>query len=283
MPFLRIAASLLVLLWIGTAQALTVVTWNLEWFPGRSPRANDEARQKHMEAAQKVLKELNPDIFLAEEIADWSAFQKLVSVVPKLQPHIVSSFRDAFGVTHQQVAIASKLPADSAWSESWKHGWAGPPRGYSFAAIATKGGNLLMVYALHLKSNLAKNEMESTQDIAKREDSAEQLLAHVKDMEKVYDARRIRGWIVGGDFNTNTDDPQFASEGTIRNLEKAGFWNCWHDVKRKDRLSWLGSSRFPATTFDFFLLKNLGEPHARLWETSAEASDHKPVVIQLPD
>lgn len=281
----RMLSLYLVLLLVSSAawaETLTVIEWNLEWFPGRSPQATKEAQQQHMAAAQKVLKALNPDIFLAEEIGDWGAFSELVSVVPKLRVHTVSAFKNADGTMgRQQEAIASKLLANSTWSEQWKKGESNPPRGLGFAALTLPDGKLLFVYAVHLKSNSTGGGQGPQDNIAKREDSARQLVAHVTDMEKAYKNYQIRGVIIGGDFNTNQDGSEWKEEKTIPTLEMAGFWNCWSGVKAEDRLSWKGSQRFPATTFDFFFIKGLRKATAKLATPSEDASDHRPVVFEL--
>jgi endonuclease/exonuclease/phosphatase family metal-dependent hydrolase len=269
------------LLGVRPVDALTVVTWNLEWFPGRFPNAGNQAKQEQMESAQKALKEIKPDILLVQELADWSSFQQLVGATSGLVVHAVSAFRDTTGVTRQQVAIASCLPANSTWSENFKRGWAEPPRGFAFAALTLPDGELLFVYSLHLKSNLVNSRSDEQHNIAKREDAAEQVLAHVNDMIKLYNGYKIRGVIVGGDFNTNSDDDQFASERTLHLFESSDFWNCWNTVPRLARLSWKGSKRFQPTTFDYLFCKNLKQPRASLWRSSGNASDHYPVLLHL--
>src|SRR5664280_3745833 len=202
------------------AKTLTVVEWNLEWFPGRSPNSAPEAQRKHMEAAQKVLKQINPDIFMAEEIGDWDSFTKLTSVVPKLQVHTVSAFKYGSSIARQQEAIASRLPANSTWSETWKKTEANPPRGMAFAALTLPNGKLLFVYCVHLKANGG----DAAPNLAKREDSAKQIVAHVADLEKIYRSYKVLGTIIGGDFNTNQDSPEWIDEETIPTLKKAGFY-----------------------------------------------------------
>jgi hypothetical protein len=71
----------------------------------------------------------------------------------------------------QQIAIASKWQAESAWSESFKRSPITPPRGFSFAAIP-RGETMLLVYSVHFKSNRG----EATGNIGKREEAARQLL-----------------------------------------------------------------------------------------------------------
>jgi endonuclease/exonuclease/phosphatase family metal-dependent hydrolase len=279
-----IIAFLLALLLLSSstlAKTLTVVEWNLEWFPGRSPTPTEEAKQKHMEAAQKVLKQLNPDIFMAEEIGDWDSFVKLVSVVPKLQAHAVSAFKYGNTVARQQEAIASTLPPNSTWSEPWKKTEANPPRGMAFAALSLPDGKLLFVYCVHLKANGG----DAAPNLAKREDSAKQIVVHVADMEKIYKSYKVLGTIIGGDFNTNLENAEWKNEKTIPTLEESGFYNTWTSVKLEQRLTWKGSDRFAATTFDFLFTKGLGKLTASLWKTTEDASDHEPVVlkIEVPD
>ena len=274
---------LLLLLSAGLARAktITVVEWNLEWFPGRSPTPTPEAKQKQMEAAQKVLKQLSPDIFLAEEVGDWDSFSKLVSVVPKLQVQTVSAFKRDDVIGRQQEAIASVLPANSTWSEQWKRGKANPPRGFAFAALTMPDGKLLFVYAVHLKSNGTPAGRKPLHNLAMREDSAEQLVSQLADMQKAFGGYKILGVIVGGDFNTNRDESKWRGEKTISTLEKAGFWNTWRDVAAPNRLTWKGNGFFAPTTFDYILVNGLGRPTASLWKASEDVSDHEPVVLKI--
>jgi hypothetical protein len=79
----------------------------------------------------------------------------------------------------------------SAWAEEWKAGGAiTPPRGFAFAAYELAPKQLLLVYALHLKSNRG----ELVENVAIREESMRQLLAHMKEMEAAYgNSGRSRG------------------------------------------------------------------------------------------
>lgn len=99
----------------AVAAPIKVMTWNLEWFPGRSQSADEAAKSEQMAAAQAIVKANDPDILLLQEIADWGAAVELCSVVPGLDVATVSNF----GYPQNQV-VASKLPADSAWSAKWE-------------------------------------------------------------------------------------------------------------------------------------------------------------------
>src|SRR5205085_8240424 len=95
---------------------------------------------------------------------------------------VCSNFPPREGQTEtQNVAIVSRLEPMSAWFEMWKPGQAiTPPRGFAFAAYQLKPKQVLLVYALHLKSNRG----EVTEDIGIREESARQLAEHMTDMNK---------------------------------------------------------------------------------------------------
>jgi len=267
------------------AEAQTVVAWNLEWYPGRK-RVNPTAaaEQVQIAACREALQKLNPDIFIAEEMRDWQAFADLVSVVPGLHPQVVSAFRDpeTGELTRQQVGIASKLKAVAAWSEPWKPVLPKLPRGYSFAALESPdGGGLLMVYGLHLKSNVAKTDEDKKYDAQLRDAAVKQLLAHMEAMQTVFKAHKIEGWISAGDYNTNQDG-QF-QDTVVATMVGAGFWNSWKETLRQDRLTWRGNPSFhnDPTTFDYIFTKGLGEPKATMPSEPKETSDHLPVMVHL--
>lgn len=268
------------------APALTVVAWNLEWFPGRSSTSTPEAEAQQMAACQEALKKLNPDILIVEELRNWQVFADLVSAVPGLRVNVVPAYRDESSglITHQQVGIASKLNAVAAWSEAWKPAFTNLPRGFSFAALEHPGdGELLMVYGLHLKSNRVKREEEASLEdqlnANMRDASVAQLLQHMKEAERIFEGRTIKGWLAGGDMNTNQDG-QFGDR-VVETLVQAGFWNTWSGVARENRLTWHGNKFHEPTTFDYIFTKGLGEPVATTPAQDAATSDHGPVVIRL--
>ena len=98
-----------------------------------------------------------------------------------------------------------------------------PPRGFAFAWFKI-GNENIGVYSLHLKSNLimrGNNEVETAKNIRKREVATQQLLNHLRDTIATA-ISSITTVIVGGDFNTNKDQPMFASEKTLSTLTDAG-------------------------------------------------------------
>lgn len=243
-------------IWISAVQfafaaPLTVVTWNCKWFPGGKQYPTEQQKADQMRRAQAVLKTLNPDILMLQEVRDWKAAQELCSGVPGLTVDVVSNFQGR----PQNVVIASKLPADSGWFDAWKPtlGPYDPPRGYAFAAFKWPLNRLLLVYSVHLKSNLGGIE----QNIPAREETAKQLLEHAKAMAKIYQTRGPISIIIGGDFNSNMDGANFANDHALKSLRAFGMKWIWEGVPFSNRITIPKSGQYPADCFDHILYWNL--------------------------
>src|SRR5438876_8967477 len=189
---------------LGDGAVIRITTWNLEWFPNGSPkRIPAEEQAKRIAAAADVLRPLNSDILLLQEVQDYDACARLAEAI---RPHTYQvAICSAFKGGEQQVAILGKEPAQAAWSEPWKSmEGVDPPRGFAFAWF--KIGNAdIGVYSLHLKSNRITHgdkELETAKNIRKREVSIQQLLAHIHDVIGTV-IPSIKSLIIGGDFNTN--------------------------------------------------------------------------------
>lgn len=266
-------------------RGVSIIAWNVEWFPGQKNFARREAMREHAGVVNAELVKLNPDVLLAQEIRDWDSFARLCDNVPGLRPAAVSAFasRRTGEYWRQQVAIGSKLPVLAAWSELWKAANdLQPPRGFTAAVLRLPGEGPvrhLLVYSLHLKSNLAENEEETQMNYRERDESTRQLLVHIRDMQENVFQGSIVGVVVGGDFNTNQDG-QFG-DTVMKILSDAGFHQTWGDTPAAQRATWRGSDVHGSATFDHIFTKGLGSPRAELIEVPEEASDHWPVRIIL--
>lgn len=262
--------------------SITLVTWNIEWFPGRFRFARGARAEDHTALVQAELQRINPDIFLSQEMRGWQAFADLTSVIPDLQPVVVSAFRSRSTGEYwpQQIGIASKWPVYAAWSEPWQRGYElDPGRGFSVAAVRVFDTfNVVLVYSVHLKSNLADSPFQSQLNYEIRDESIRQLLKHIEEMETKFWGRVV-GVIVGGDFNTNPDD-QFG-DAVYALMVEAGFHNAWGDTPREERLTWRGSDAHEPTTLDAFFTRGVGRPQAKLLEVDEGTSDHWPVQITI--
>jgi endonuclease/exonuclease/phosphatase family metal-dependent hydrolase len=257
----RALVAVLVLFVVGSALGQSparfrITTWNLEWFPNGSPHdATPEKQAQRIQAAADVLKKLNPDILLLQEVRDYDACARLGDAIQPgaYQVAICSAFKGG----KQQEAIVAKIPAQAAWSEPWKSmEGIDPPRGFAFAWFKI-GSVDIGVYSLHLKSNLVTHgnaEIETAQNIRKREVSIQQLLTHIHDVIGTV-IPSIKGLIVGGDFNTNHDQAMFAAEKTLDTLSSAAYQSVFEGIAFEQRITHPGSHGFPDATFDYLFGK----------------------------
>lgn len=250
-----------------------VITWNLKWFPGGKPGASLEQRRAQMEAAQKAIQTLDPDILLLEEVADEASVNELVSVLSGFSVQVVSQFPGR----PQNLAIATRFPTVGAWYDGWmKSGKDDPPRGYAFAAIELPIKRLLLTYAVHYKSNLGIFE----ENVAKRTEASRQFLEHVSGVIQDYGVASKVAILIGGDFNTSLDDKRFSAESSLRMLQTAGFYWTFQGVPFSERLTIPASGRYPDNCFDHILTMGLGAAQAKVVPVPG-VSDHNPVILDF--
>jgi len=260
-----------------------ITTWNLQWFPsGSAKEASAEQQNQRIKAAADVLRPINPDIILLQEVRDYDACARLGEAIAPGVYHVAicSAFKEPFqsGLGKQQVAILSRYQAQAAWSEPWKSmNGVDPPRGFAFAWFKI-GSHDMGVYSVHLKSNLithGNREAETAKNIQKREVAVAQLLAHIRDVVGTK-MPMIKAVVVGGDCNTNHDQAIFAAERTLDSLADAGYQNGFEELPLSQRVTHPGTHGFPDATFDFVFAKGLKALQPTITRTSA--SDHLPVT-----
>lgn len=267
-----------------SATDLRITTWNLNWFPNGNPKDAPAAeKERRIHAAADVLRALNPDIILLQEVRDYETAARLAEAIKPgaYQIAICSAFKDGFqpGLGKQQVVILAREPAQAAWAEPWKSmQGVGPPRGFAFAWFKIKGVDV-GIYCVHLKSNLilrGDKAAEQAKNIRKREVASQQLLDHIQTVV-AQKMPMVRSFIIGGDFNTNTDE--FAGETTLTKLEQGGFQNSMDGLASTMRVTHPGGHGYPDTTFDYLFAKGatIGKPMI----TRSEASDHLPVTCDV--
>jgi endonuclease/exonuclease/phosphatase family metal-dependent hydrolase len=225
------------------------------------------------------MRRIHADVIGMEEVRDFDKATIAVSPLPGFKVDVVSDFPPREGQdVGQQVAIASRFPPLSAWVEMWKaNGPLVPPRGFAFAAYEIAPRRILLVYAVHLKSNRG----EITEDIAIREESMQQLTAHMQAMNSAYGKLGSITFIVGGDFNTAPDDSRFADETTTSILRENGFSWCWENIPFGQRISLPADKLFPAACFDHIFVRNAKINSAHVIETSRRSSDHNAIFAEV--
>jgi len=116
---------------------IRITTWNLEWFPnGSAHDAAAEVQAQRIAVAADVLRPIDADIILLQEVRDYEACARLGEAIAPGMYHVAicSAFKEPFqsGLGKQQVAILSKYQAQAAWAEPWKSmNGVDPPRGAS--------------------------------------------------------------------------------------------------------------------------------------------------------
>jgi endonuclease/exonuclease/phosphatase family metal-dependent hydrolase len=268
----------------ASAANVRLTTWNLDWFPNGKPKEAPPAEQeRRIQGAADVLRSLDPDIILLQEIRDYDTCVRLAEAI---KPHtyqvaICSAFKEPFqpGLGKQQVAILAKETAQAAWAERWKSmEGVDPPRGFAFAWFKIKGADV-GVYSVHLKSNLVMHgdkAAETAKNVRKREVAAHQILSHLRTVIAKA-IPNIRSEVVAGDFNTNP--AEFPADDTLKTLEEAGFLNCMDNASAAQRITHPGGHGYPDTTFDYVLAQHaaIGPPNI----VPSKVSDHYPVTCDV--
>ena len=266
----------------------SVATWNLQWFPGNRPQPESADRRQHMREVAKLIRKLDVDLLLLQEVVDAVALTEATQTYPW---RAVSNFQRAGDedpdLPPQNLAILSKVPI----RESWEVGFHTlpltpdrPVRGFLGARLGTKKKGLT-VYTLHLKSNRGGREVSAP----RRERAMEYLR---RDWERRgLDPRRDR-ILVAGDFNCSLKNPEFAKEQTIRGLLKEGW------LSAMEKIPWPQAAtvkpdpegKFPAADFDHILLSpgwakavEGGRWKAGVMQDPKVPSDHYPVVLRFGD
>lgn len=258
---------------------ITATFWNIQWFPGRRPSASRAEENRQIRAVHRDLTQLTGDIIGLQEVRDFEAASLALRPLSGFKVDVCSNFPAREGQKEaQQIAIASRLPPISAWAEGWKLGGAiMPPRGFAFASYQLSPTQVLLVYALHLKSNRG----EIREDMRIREESMRQLLSHMRAMKAAYGRMGALTWIVGGDFNTTPDEPRFAREKTVRNLLAEDFSWAWEGIPASSRITMPPDERYPAACFDHIFFRGAILSKAWIANTSPQSSDHHAVNAAL--
>ena len=254
-------------------EGITIMSWNLQWFPGRYPKPTEEQKIKHIAGAKKVLSENPVDVICFQEISNADAMKDLIGDLPDYKMHVISNFEG-----NLQVGIASSIEPVAGYQEEFHPGEVDPPRGFAFAAYK-EGNDYTLVYCVHLKSNWGEDE----KNFPKRAESARQLVAHSEKVSKDFKAQGAEKIkiIFSGDFNTDPRSDRFSKEITSEILEKADFKWSWEGSTFEDRVTWVSNGRFPDASFDHFFYRGVEKVNCFFVKDSEDASDHRAIIFKF--
>ena len=263
LPLLLLAAG-------AGAEQVKLVSWNVEWFPGREPEASQAQQRTHIQEVRHALQQLNPDVLVLVEVRDAAAVEQAIRGVNGLRLNTISRFAGR----PQQVAICSRYPAVRAGAANFVRFMVGPPRGFTFAELRMPDETSLQVVGLHLKSNRGMRTVNRTL----REVSAWQLDTFLRHLGT--DPARPTGIALAGDLNTSLDEYRFRRDHSLRYLRGLGYYWPFAPLTPEARKTWTGDAAEPVVQFDHFLLRNLGTPVAGVVDVGP-ASDHRPIVVTV--
>lgn len=298
--FLRalcLCAALFAAVCCHAATEVTFATWNMKWFPSghANKKMSESTERRHMKAAGEALGQMmdctcptnGNYVLLLQEVRDEKSCKSLLRYASLKDASLssFSEFTDSAGIPlWQQVCIASNLPVIESGFAKWLSRTPEPaPRGYAFAVFQLPDGEKLACFSIHLKSNLnlSGSSFGQQRNIYLREVASSQMLAKIKSLRQTYGADlRV---LVGGDFNTDTDDARFISEATLRSFYGAHFRNCFTGLKLEDRVTRAAEGPYPDATFDYILYYGFSKMTGRYLFPGTPYSDHNFVAISLED
>jgi endonuclease/exonuclease/phosphatase family metal-dependent hydrolase len=272
---------------VEAGSAFVLGSWNMEWFPGHSPKV--EKSQKQIDAVKKVLDEENPSIFMCYEIRGLGALKLLQLDYPYMActniPRVAEAAQQSTGaLPMQEIGLLSKVP----WKEVWTLDFSElpeaperPPRGVLGVLFVLPNGRQLTVYGVHLKSNRGDAET----DRMERESAIDYI-------EWDWQRRQLDpakdNIVIMGDFNTSPNDPKFAEEKTIRRLLSAGFVNAAQGLLVEQRVTLPGKGKYPDNDFDHILISPslralmAGDPPwLKIVKAPEAASDHNALFLDV--
>ena len=273
--------------------AVTVCTWNGEWFPsGRAEhRAEPEVEAGTIREAGRMLREglakvdpagTNDLVFCFNEIRDPHAARLLCEAIGRtnLAVAVVTDYRRRDRFDMQQDVIATTLPVAAADWSRWKTAKdETPPRGYARAQIVFSPAVTATVYSVHLKSNYGQTTEEAAAlNRAKRDRAVRQLVEQETDRKG-----RPKGGpvIVAGDFNADAWARSFADDTIFDLFGRASFSNVLELIPDKRRVTHPGRGRWGDTALDYIMVRGLEVDGKPVVHPADRVSDHRPVFVNI--
>jgi endonuclease/exonuclease/phosphatase family metal-dependent hydrolase len=263
------------------------LTWNLEWFPGRSPKSEEAIQQGHIRNVRACLRKISPDVAIFQEVVSATALSVAAGDYPwRAVTHFERAADEDEKLPPQNIALVSRIP----WREIWELDFHAlpvneerPVRGFLGAEFIDPLERRLTVYGVHLKSNRGGREAS-----AKRREKTMEYLRW--DWRRRNLNPQEEAILIAGDFNCSLKNPEFVQEKTIRGLLKEGWISLTQEMPwpegatvRQNRLA-----KYPPADFDHILLspgwiKSFGRngEDIRVFRNKDVPSDHFPLWMKM--
>ena len=237
---------------------IRILSYNIQNFTdgvGEKNRTGDEA-QKHAVMAAAIIDKMEADILVLQEVENDAALKLLNDALAK--PYFLGSVSDyGTGVRRREKmndAVLSRVPLEDVYTLDFGPlvGDGRPTRGALALTVDLGGGDKLLVYNVHLKSNYGVR----ARNIAQRKNALALIRA---DAERIRKEQPDAKWevVITGDFNVDPDLDEFKNDETMEPLAD------WNDL-------WLGrpieeratiptrmgnpSEEYPPASFDRFVV-----------------------------
>ena len=261
--------ALLVLATAGRADTLRVTTWNLQpTAVGSASSGAPGAKDIRIPEMAAVLKTLDADVILLQQVRDWKMCEELVQALKPANYSVLvcSAFQDARTGTagQRQVAILARQRAYLSWSQPWgAEGAEGSPGGFAFAAIQTRGQRLGFF------------------SVEPGDKSAfmRQLLGQVASVRN-WVTNRVQIFVVGATLDNGSADWPAAHSDTLRLFQGAGFADVFLEALAIERITLPRRAGQRAAQADYLFTQPPGcaiNPHV----LSNTVAEHYPVTCDL--
>ncbi len=287
---------------ISKEYTFDLATWNLEWFgsPGNGP-FNDSLQLAN---ASKVLKDIDADVFILEEITDMGYFNQLVSSLngfrgecssavsgggePDLAQRVCFIYNENTVSKVELRPLLGKTPPISGYPDSFERFWASGRLPALFVCDVSIDGvsRRLHIVGIHARAN--------------RNDPAEKDLVYQmrkKDIEVLKDSLdshfSLASLIIAGDYNDDVDETVVSgfTESTFSSFtaDSKNYQVLTADLSAKGQKSYIGYDN----VIDHVTISNelfsdviqeataLQLPFVNIDEYPDNTSDHLPVLTRF--
>jgi hypothetical protein len=256
-----------------------VTTWNL----GLTGYAG--TNEVRLQEVADVLKQLNPDVILLQEVGGWPMCRQLAQALKPAQytVHVCSAFREARTGTlsDRQVAILSKAKAYFSWSACWRPQDGMPSRGgFAFAALQMgrqRFGFFSVEVGATAEDRRSPGEWAAVTNAPVA--AGAQLLEQVRLLGN-WETNRVEAFVVGATFDTGREGWLGVRDHTLRVLEAAEFGDAFREMSAPQPVTVAGGTAGAGVTADYILTQPVGCA-ADPGTVALPVSGHYPVTCEV--